>query len=166
MHNPKWACNIEGDFSLISGKDSPVISCEAWDYVRTRNPAIILLLLGTKHVQESQEMTKDKMSSNDIVWILKPFGFLVIDPKNLILPKPIVIRILSFTTLRILTNAEKDTLLTKKCTENVPAYASVLSYMYNRKKKFYDMYIENKKLQRGYWISRQNFSKCKVHVSY
>lgn len=62
---------MEGDFDLISGKDIPTLSCEAWDYVRIGNPAIILLPLGTKNVKASQEMMEDTMSSNDIVCIMK-----------------------------------------------------------------------------------------------
>lgn len=61
-----------GRCHLISRKYISAPFCEAWDYVRTGDPAIILLPLGTKNVKVSQEMTKDKMSSSDIVWNLKP----------------------------------------------------------------------------------------------
>lgn len=49
--------------------------------------------------------------------------------------------ILSFTTLRVLTDTEKDILSTKKCTGDEPANTSALGYMC--KKKFYDMQMQN-----------------------
>jgi hypothetical protein len=54
-------------FSLTSEKDVSALSCETQDYVRTEDHAIILLPLGTKNKNMSQDMTKDEMSSNDIV---------------------------------------------------------------------------------------------------
>ena len=63
---------MAGDVALISGKYIPAPFCEAWDHIRTGDPAIILLPVGTKNMKASQEMTNDEMSSGDIVWILKP----------------------------------------------------------------------------------------------
>lgn len=34
-HNLSWACEMEDDFTLISGKDITTLSCEAWNYIGT-----------------------------------------------------------------------------------------------------------------------------------
>lgn len=77
IHNLSWACEMEDDFTLISGKDIPTLSCEAWNYIRTGDPAIILLPLGIKNVKARQEMMEDTMSSN-----VKPLDFLVMGPNK------------------------------------------------------------------------------------
>lgn len=82
IFNLTWACDMEGDFSLISRKDIPALSCKDWDCIRTGDPTIILLQLGTKSAKASQEMTKNEMNSNGIVWILKPLDFVVLGPNK------------------------------------------------------------------------------------
>lgn len=73
---------MEDNFTLISGKDISTLSCEAWDYITTGDPAIILLPLGTKNKKASQEMMEDTVSSNYIVCIMKPLDFLVMGPNK------------------------------------------------------------------------------------
>ena len=73
---------MEDNFTLISGKDIPTLSCEAWDYITVGDPAIILLPLGTKNIKASQEMMEDTVSSKYIVCIMKPLDFLVMGPNK------------------------------------------------------------------------------------
>lgn len=75
--NPNWAYAMEGHFALISGKDIPALSCEAQGYIKTEDSIIILLPFESKYTKISQEMVKDKMSFNDMVWIVKQLDFLV-----------------------------------------------------------------------------------------